>query len=726
MGKKAPPKRFAFCFSRKLTAPETRFSIFKLELLACVAGLQAARDLLLFRPIILFIDSKSLMYIRLCRNASEQIARLSVQLSSFEVELYHVPSCLNLSDNYTRIRDEEIEEKTMRTLTEKESHEIVKQLTIPDNFHLPSNLFNKLLNQDSVLVDLPGKRKRQTTTCKRIPLKTTCPTIQGQKKLKDFTVEVNEIPDTRMCNMIQEVDSDGDSPEDLNGFHGWPEQIQGNTNPLADPPEGERGNYPPPNNEDENEGSQEDVPTETYNTLQDLTISTKIFEEGLISKADFRLAQENDIQLTEAIRDAKLNTIEVDGIICVKERKKRGTGPQPSVRPVLPDKLLRWHAISMHLHPSSFHCSVPQTLRRIKQQFYILSDAVVRDEIGRCYICQIATPNMATRHKFALQKLPNTPRTHISFDICCGLPEDSSHFRYIYCAIDQFSNYTIASAAKTRSLPEIIDFFRLSLMAYCKPLVILHDGEGSMLNSQTFENFLNLYGIKKQRTSIAMPETNGQCERANFFIKKCLRCLALSQGGDWSDFVPYIVSTLNSSVMTYGYSANELTYGLRDPHPTDLISLNIDASNIDEYIEKLRPYVERIRKIHKARKIDRIYRNLRYINRSRKTKVFHPGDLILIQDVRIMGNRAGRSTYRPAIVLDITKSNSCALVQTLGSNRVLKYHFTYIKLLTRPLFNQLPIGWQDQILEATQGSVRDSPSLDMGESSQDGSQGTAS
>ena len=140
----------------------------------------------------------------------------------------------------------------------------------------------------------------------------------------------------------------------------------------------------------------------------------------------------------------------------------------------------------------------------------------------------------------------------------------------------------------------------------------------------------------------------------------------------------------------------------------------------------IRPKLKINLKIHKARKIDRIYRNLRYINRSRKTKVFHPGDLILIQDVRIMGNRAGRSTYRPAIVLDITKSNSCALVQTLGSNRVLKYRFTYIKLLTRPLFNQLPIGWQDQILEATQGSVRDSPSLDMGESSQDGSQGTAS
>ena len=44
------------------------------------------------------------MFIRLSRNASEQIARLSVQLSSFEVQLYHLPSDMNLAHNFTRLR----------------------------------------------------------------------------------------------------------------------------------------------------------------------------------------------------------------------------------------------------------------------------------------------------------------------------------------------------------------------------------------------------------------------------------------------------------------------------------------------------------------------------------------------------------------------------------------------------------------------------------------------
>ena len=50
----------------------------------------------------------------------------------------------------------------------------------------------------------------------------------------------------------------------------------------------------------------------SYNTLQDLTMSAKIFEDGLISKDDFRRAQENDIGISEAIQAARLSVTEVD------------------------------------------------------------------------------------------------------------------------------------------------------------------------------------------------------------------------------------------------------------------------------------------------------------------------------------------------------------------------------------------------------------------------------
>ena len=74
------------------------------------------------------------------------------------------------------------------------------------------------------------------------------------------------------------------------------------------------------------------------------------------------------------------------------------------------------------------------------------------------------------------------------------------------------------------------------------------------------------------------------------------------------------------------------------------------------------------------------------------------------------------------MILDITKSNSCALAQPLDSNRVLKYHFNYIKPLTKPLFLKLPLNWQDKVLEATSGELEDSPSQELELGTQDHSQ----
>lgn len=153
---------------------------------------------------------------------------------------------------------------------------------------------------------------------------------------------------------------------------------------------------------------------------------------------------------------------------------------------------------------------------------------MVRNEIKRCYICQISRPNEEIRQCFALQLLPKTPGTHIAFDICCGLEQDqSTGSRYIYVADYQYSNYTIASAAKFRSVVEVLDFFCLAIFAYTMPINLLLDGEIGLLQSKEFNNFLSLYNIHKQRTSVAKPQSNGQWKRINYFVKKSIRTLSL-------------------------------------------------------------------------------------------------------------------------------------------------------------------------------------------------------
>ena len=53
-----------------------------------------------------------------------------------------------------------------------------------------------------------------------------------------------------------------------------------------------------------------------------------------------------------------------------------------------------------------------------------------------------------------------------------------------------------------------------------------------------------------------------------------------------------------------------------------------------------------------------------------------------------------------AVVLDICKSKSSALVQFINTKRVVKCHFSYIRKLISPLLRRLPDEWKSDVLDA--------------------------
>ena len=169
-----------------------------------------------------------------------------------------------------------------------------------------------------------------------------------------------------------------------------------------------------------------------------------------------------------------------------------------------------------------------------------------------------------------------------------------------------------------------------------------------------------------------------------FNVKKSVRVLTACHNR-WSDYLPYLITSINNTVMTYGYSPNQLAFG-EDNMPQELLSLNRDYSNVNEYMERLTHYVERIRKEHKKRKERRIRSNLAYINKKRLNKNLAVRDIVLLQNLHLSPNRGMKAAGTPGIILDVCKSGNSALVQSLLTMRVVKYSFTYLKKLTKPLF----------------------------------------
>ena len=81
------------------------------------------------------------------------------------MELFHIKSSDNfLSDYLTRLTNhEEGSENTTenRFLTEKEATIILKQITIPEETAMSASLVQKILNEESPKVNLPGNKPRK-------------------------------------------------------------------------------------------------------------------------------------------------------------------------------------------------------------------------------------------------------------------------------------------------------------------------------------------------------------------------------------------------------------------------------------------------------------------------------------------------------------------------------------------------------------------------------------
>ena len=186
-------KNFVMCYSRKLSKSETGYSIYKLELMSALSGLQHALSLLLFEHLNLYIDCKSLLFLRLSRNQNDQLVRFSVMFNTYNVTLFHISSENNyLADLFTKIpsNDEDVESK-YRCLTEAESHELVKNLTIPANFTLSAENLQRLLKEDSVkciLKEATEKRKAKKSATK----KDISPSLKAPRKPKPFQIVVKK------------------------------------------------------------------------------------------------------------------------------------------------------------------------------------------------------------------------------------------------------------------------------------------------------------------------------------------------------------------------------------------------------------------------------------------------------------------------------------------------------------------------------------------------------
>ena len=124
--------------SRTFTKTERAYSIFKKEILALMYTLKTMDYFLRYATkLVIYVDAKSIIYLRLAKESSGILLRFSLELSKYNAEVFHIPGDQNqvsdvLSRQHPRIEGIITDTENNATLSEKDSIGFVKRLTLPD------------------------------------------------------------------------------------------------------------------------------------------------------------------------------------------------------------------------------------------------------------------------------------------------------------------------------------------------------------------------------------------------------------------------------------------------------------------------------------------------------------------------------------------------------------------------------------------------------------------
>ena len=178
------------CVSRTFTRAESKYGTFRKEVLSLLYCLKSMDFFLRFASkLIILIDAKSIVFLRLCKESQGILLRFSLELSKYDAEIHHVPGVENevsdvLSRHHKDIDGIIKETKDRNILSEKQSKQILARLTIPSGKKFSPEEVQNLLELESLPAPISRKKKPESkANIGKCNIKNN-PATLGEKKVK--------------------------------------------------------------------------------------------------------------------------------------------------------------------------------------------------------------------------------------------------------------------------------------------------------------------------------------------------------------------------------------------------------------------------------------------------------------------------------------------------------------------------------------------------------------
>ena len=285
------------------------------------------------------------------------------------------------------------------------------------------------------------------------------------------------------------------------------------------------------------------------------------------------------------------------------------------------------------------HLGVNKTHDRIVTHFWW---PTLRKDVAEfctsCPVCQIVgKPN---------QKIPNAPLhpilafqepfSRIIIDCVGPLPKTKSGNQYLLTIMGAATGFPESIPLRNIKSPTIVRALIKFFTLFGLPQSVQSD-QGSKFMSGLFQQVMHELGITQYKSSAYHPESQGALERFHQTLKNMMRSYCFEFQRDWDEGVHLLLFAAREAVQeSLGFSPFELVFGHRVRGPLQLLKekwLNdSDKSDLNllDYVSGFKTRLVRAGEIAKENLKDSQTRMKVWYDRNAKSRVFEPGEKVLV------------------------------------------------------------------------------------------------
>lgn len=202
-----------------------------------------------------------------------------------------------------------------------------------------------------------------------------------------------------------------------------------------------------------------------------------------------------------------------------------------------------------HDAKTSAHAGFYKMLNKIRTNYYWPKmHQHILDYVNNCTVCKtVKPPNENMKVPIGSFRDPEQPWQWISSDHCGPFVRSRSGNRFLCVVVDNFTKFVVLKPMKKASTKELIEFVKNDVFLRYGTCKVFTSDNGPAYKSQSYEEFMNMYGVKHFKTAYYNPKANST-EIYNKSINNAVRSYIEENHDRWDENLNEIAFALNQNI----------------------------------------------------------------------------------------------------------------------------------------------------------------------------------